>query len=189
MRWSASTRDETRGSYPSTKETFPCGGTFATGPNRYAVAGEVASVGAAVLDGLIVGIAFAIIYTIITTIALSSGSGTALLVTALIGLLAYLAIAAAYFTLTMGREGQNNGQTVGKQVLNIRVVQEDGRPMDPGKVLVREVLVRGLLFGGISVITLGFGSILSLVDVLWPLWDDHRRALHDMIAKTRVIQA
>ena len=28
-----------------------------------------------------------------------------------------------------------------------------------------------------------------IVDALWPLWDDERRALHDMLAGTRVVKA
>jgi hypothetical protein len=28
-----------------------------------------------------------------------------------------------------------------------------------------------------------------LLDVLWPLWDDQDRALHDMVVSTHVIRA
>jgi uncharacterized RDD family membrane protein YckC len=28
-----------------------------------------------------------------------------------------------------------------------------------------------------------------LIDVLWPLWDDENRALHDMIVKSHVVRS
>ena len=28
-----------------------------------------------------------------------------------------------------------------------------------------------------------------LLDVLWPLWDDEHRAIHDMVVGTRVVEA
>ena len=37
---------------------------------------------------------------------------------------------------------------------------------------------------------LGFlGGIFSLLNVLWPLWDDKNQALHDKVAKTNVVRA
>ena len=146
-------------------------------------------VGAALIDWLIVGVAGSIIYWIIVGAAGATGSDAAVLVTLFVGWLAYLAVAAAYYIFTMNRSGENNGQTVGKQVLDIRVVKEDGSSMDPGKIALREVAIRGLLFGGITTITFGFGGIIYLLDYLWPLWDDQRRALHDIMAKTRVVKA
>ena len=29
----------------------------------------------------------------------------------------------------------------------------------------------------------------SLLDALWPLWDDEHRAIHDMVVGTRVVEA
>ena len=31
-------------------------------------------------------------------------------------------------------------------------------------------------------------SVLTLIDYLWPLWDDKRQALHDKVAKTQVVE-
>ena len=33
-----------------------------------------------------------------------------------------------------------------------------------------------------------FASIPTILDVLWPLWDDENRALHDMIVRTHVLR-
>ena len=159
------------------------------GPGGVPLADYGPRVGAALIDGLIVGVAGTIIYWVIVGAAGATGSDAAVIVTLFVGWLAYLAVLAAYTIFTMNRPGERNGQTLGKQVVDIRVVKEDGSPMDPGKIAMREVVIRGLLFGGISTITFGFGGIIYLLDVLWPLWDDQRRALHDMMAKTRVVKA
>ena len=29
---------------------------------------------------------------------------------------------------------------------------------------------------------------MNLADVLWPLWDDENRALHDFVVNSRVVQ-
>ena len=143
--------------------------------------------GAALIDGLIVGVTTTILYFILSAVALSGDA--AAIAAALVSLVAWVGVIAVYYIVTMNRTGENNGQTIGKQVLGIRVVQEDGSPMDTGRIAIREVLIRGVLFGAVSFLTLGFGSIIYLLDVLWPLWDDQRRALHDMMAKTRVVKA
>jgi uncharacterized RDD family membrane protein YckC len=96
-------------------------------------------------------------------------------------LFAYL----GYAPLFMRREGEHNGQTLGKQVVGIRVVREGGTPMSFGWALLREFVIRQLLIGFVG----GFLFVPPLLDVLWPLWDDENRALHDMIASTRVVRA
>ena len=94
-------------------------------------------------------------------------------------------IAFLYAPLTDAREGAHNGQTWGKQLLGIRVVRDNGEPFDFGYAALREVVVKGLLFGIASSI---IPIIPWLLDVLWPLWDDENRALHDMIVSTHVIE-
>ena len=51
--------------------------------------------------------------------------------------------------------------------------------------MVREVLVKTLLVGVVSGATGGIGWLL---DVLWPLWDEENRALHDFVVNTRTIR-
>jgi uncharacterized RDD family membrane protein YckC len=67
----------------------------------------------------------------------------------------------------------------------IRVVRAGGEPMTFGFALLREVVVKTLLFGIASSLTAG---LASLADVLWPLWDEENRALHDFIVNTRVVR-
>jgi len=89
-----------------------------------------------------------------------------------------------YYPLTMRRGGSHNGQTLGKQVARIRVIREDGYPVTAQTAILREVLVKNLLFA-----TLGACAFLIpyLLDFLWPLWDDRNQALHDKMASTLVV--
>jgi uncharacterized RDD family membrane protein YckC len=59
------------------------------------------------------------------------------------------------------------------------------------------VVLKGIALGvassiasGLTFFLLGVGGIGPyLADYLWPLWDDQNRAVHDMIAETRVIRS
>jgi uncharacterized RDD family membrane protein YckC len=84
----------------------------------------------------------------------------------------------------MGREGERNGQTLGKQLCNIRVIKEDGTPVTTGYAVLRDFVVKGLLFGFIG----GFFFFPWLLNYLWPLWDDKNQALHDKMVSSYVVQ-
>ena len=94
-------------------------------------------------------------------------------------------IALFYAPLLMDREGEHNGQTWGKQALSITVVRDTGQPVELGFAVLREFVVKNLLFG---VVGSFFFSIPTLVNYLWPLWDDQNRCLHDMLVKTHVVK-
>ena len=47
-------------------------------------------------------------------------------------------------------------------------------------------MIKYLLFGVVGGF---FLAIPTLLDYLWPLWDEQNRALHDMLASSRVVQA
>ena len=47
----------------------------------------------------------------------------------------------------MGRQGEHNGQTWGKQIVGIRVIRDSGQPVTSDLPLPREFVVKGLLFG------------------------------------------
>jgi uncharacterized RDD family membrane protein YckC len=91
-----------------------------------------------------------------------------------------------YGALTMKREGPNNGQTLGKQALGIRVVRDDGQPFTFGSAMMREIVIKGLLFSVAGNLTFGLAPLLNL---LWPLWDETNQALHDKVATTHVVRA
>ncbi len=91
-----------------------------------------------------------------------------------------------YAPLLMMRQGAHNGQTLGKQMIGIRVVRDSGETMGFAWAAYREVVIKGLLVGIASSI---IPFIPWLLDNLWPLWDGENRALHDMAAQTHVLRA
>lgn len=98
--------------------------------------------------------------------------------------------AGAYSVLLFMRK-VHNGQTLGKQGASIRVVKNDGTPMDWATALGREVGCK-LLPGAVAAL-IGGPLVLVfllwfLLDYLWPLWDSENRALHDHIMKTHVVK-
>jgi uncharacterized RDD family membrane protein YckC len=115
----------------------------------------------------------------------------------IVGTLGSLAIGILYAPFFMQRVGPHNGQSLGKQWLGIRVVRVGGEPFGWGWGLLREFVLKGIalsvassIAGGLTFFLLGVGFLAPyLADYLWPLWDDENRAVHDMIAETRVIQA
>jgi uncharacterized RDD family membrane protein YckC len=114
----------------------------------------------------------------------------------LLSALVYCAIAAWYVLFTMGRRGRYNGQTVGRQLMGIKVVRDDRRPLSHGYILVREVVLKWLVVSLEAVSGLAVRLVLLVplgafgaVNFLWPLVDRSNRALHDRVLKTRVIHA
>ena len=64
-------------------------------------------------------------------------------------------------------------------------VTEDGSELTAGRIFLREVVLKYTLFFWI-----GAWLVLPLLlDYLWPLWDKRGRALHDLIARTRVVDS
>ncbi|MCW2994762.1 MAG: domain containing protein [Conexibacter sp.] len=137
-----------------------------------ALGSRAARFGASILDSIIV-------FVPIVIIAAAAGDNSAL--SGLVVLL-YLAGIGLYAPLLMMRQGPNNGQTLGKQVVGLRVVQASGEPMTIGAGLLREAVGKAL----ISAITCG---IYGLLDSLWCLWDPKKQCLHDKIASTYVLDA
>ena|SRR5215208_2006586 len=140
-------------------------------------------VGAALLDWLILLIPVAALIALVVVVALNSTGGA--IVTGILSGLIYLAAVLFYAPVLMSREGERNGQTWGKQILGIRVVRDKGGPVDIGFGILREFVVKGLLFGFVGG---WFFSIPTLLDYLWPLWDDQNRCLHDMVVSTHVVR-
>jgi uncharacterized RDD family membrane protein YckC len=82
-----------------------------------------------------------------------------------------------------------NGRTPGKLLLGIRVVRTDGENMTMVRAIWRQVVLLIVLPNIAVLIGYGLGYLVSavvLADLLWPLWDTEKRALHDMAAGTRV---
>jgi uncharacterized RDD family membrane protein YckC len=156
---------------------------------RLVLAGYGRRVAAFLIDGLIVGIGAAILLVAITApfsvgfFASDNVGLVALFVGFSLGVLCVTVVAFLYAPALMAR---TNGRTLGRMVAGTRVVRADGQPITFGFAMLREVAVKALLFGILATIT---GGISSLLDVLWPLWDEENRALHDFVVNTRTVEA
>jgi uncharacterized RDD family membrane protein YckC len=153
-----------------------------TGP----FAGWGSRVGATLLDALVLLVLAVVLFAPGVVLTVASEGGAAGIILLIVGGLAFFVVSLLYASFFMQRDGEHNGQTLGKQWVGIRVVRVDGQPFGWGGALLRELAIKQLLFqfvGGF------FLSIPTLLNWLWPLWDDENRALHDMVASTRVVRA
>jgi uncharacterized RDD family membrane protein YckC len=163
--------------------------SFGTTPvaGRMVLAGWWSRVGAAIVDGLIVGVGGLLLLIAITApfSLLFFADEDAGVVSIIFGLLLAVVcvsiVALLYAPALMAR---TNGKTFGRMALGIRVVRANGQPMTFGFAMLREVAVKTLLFGIAASLT---GGLSFLADVLWPLWDEENRALHDFVVDTRSI--
>ncbi len=126
-------------------------------PKRDSV--ELASIGqrfiAAVIDGIIVGF---------VTGVLSRFGGAGF------GLTFVITLVYTWYFLT-----RQNGQTLGKMLMHIRVVKKDGSPIDDATAIIRYI--------GYYI------SCIIVIGVLWALWDDNKQGWHDKVANTLVVKA
>ena len=74
----------------------------------------------------------------------------------------------------------SKGQSLGKQIVGIRIVKsDDGRLLGSGGGFLRWLMT--FVFGLISCV--------SLLDVLWPLWDDRNQTLHDKVVSSIAVRS
>jgi uncharacterized RDD family membrane protein YckC len=137
-------------------------------------ASTVASLGsrtlAAFIDhAILLGIDIIVFYSTLRMTALTTDEWRALPLLPFLAFLLLLKL--AYFSAftAMG------GQTIGKMAAGIRVVADDDLLMDPARAIKRT------LTGAVSFATLGLGLIPALIA-------PDRRALHDRVAHTHVVE-
>ncbi|MGR1217314.1 RDD family protein [Metapseudomonas otitidis] len=134
--------------------------------------------GAAVIDFVVLALAclpiiFMLhIYNSITT-GIPPGFGRRVL-GAVLGIVAFLAVNGVFLS--------RYGQTVGKRLLKIAIVDQDGHKPE----WIPMYLKRYLLWGLVAYIPL-LGGLVLLVNYLFIFRGD-RRCLHDLTAGTRVVQ-
>jgi uncharacterized RDD family membrane protein YckC len=144
-------------------------------------------VAAQLIDGLIVAVGAAILFVAITApfslgfFADDTVGLIAVIAGALLAVLCAAVVALLYAPAMMAR---TDGRTLGRSAVGIRVIRADGLPITFWFAVLREVVVKSLLVGTLSSFTFGLAWLL---DVLWPLWDEEHRALHDFLVNTRVI--
>lgn len=157
------------------------------------LAGWGGRLGAYVIDALILSVPFLVVFfaLIAGAVGLTGTGNEDVAVGAIIGAmvlsgLAFFVIALLYAPLLMKRGGERNGQTWGKQILNIRAVRDNGQAWTFGSAALREVVLKGL---AVAIASSIIPLIPWLLNFCWPLWDDQNRALHDMAASSHVVKA
>ena len=155
-------------------------------PDRPALAGWGRRAGAQIIDGIIITIGALVLFAVLAALGLTvdtDGGAAAFVVAAIVSVLAFSVVALLYAPLLMAR---TDGQTLGRMALGIRVIRAGGERMTFGFAMLREVIVKSLLVGVLASATFGLAWLL---DILWPLWDEENRALHDFVVNTRVIRS
>jgi uncharacterized RDD family membrane protein YckC len=127
------------------------------------LAGWWRRVGATIVDGLLVGVLFAIILAILGV----SGFGRSFIEI----------LAQAIYQIVM--IGGNGGRTVGNRAASTVVVDtRTGAPASYERAVPRALVA----------IALGFTVIGGIIDILWPIWDKQNQTLHDKAAGTVVLR-
>jgi uncharacterized RDD family membrane protein YckC len=81
------------------------------------------------------------------------------------------------------------GATIGKLILGIRVRRVgDAGSLGPVTALRRQVITAGVSIVALVPFVSTIGSMLTLLDDAWLLWDPRRQCLHDKIADTLVVK-
>jgi uncharacterized RDD family membrane protein YckC len=93
--------------------------------------------------------------------------------------------AAAYAAACLAGLFHVHGPSYGKSRSTIAVLRSDGAPAEWWRLIIRDVLLKWGVFGPAAVLVLLIPTGLNLV---WPFFDKRRRALHDVVAGTIVMQ-
>lgn len=141
---------------------------------------------AKIIDGLLLGVAFAPGWLWVSTQFRSMNPQYARMWTFVSashtwffgGLLLGIAVALINAYLV-----QQNGQTIGKKALDIKIVRADGARV----TLARVFFLRYLLNTVFSMVPF-FGGLYALIDILF-IFGEPRRCVHDYLADTIVIKA
>lgn len=97
----------------------------------------------------------------------------------------------------------NNGQTLGKKILKIKVESEEKKKASILQITIRSLLINIIAFNLINVLSVGFLSkdlylsinsittlgqwIVLIVSALLVLYNKDKNGVHDMLAKTKVV--
>lgn len=151
--------------------------------SRAEPADRITRLGAALLDSII-GMAIMFLPGLIGGLIIVFGSRE--------GELNPLAVAAGVLVIASGVavwgwltyvNVKRSGQTLGKKMVNIKVIRADGSPASVGRIFWLRNVINAMI-GAVPLL----GSIYSIVDMLF-IFSDTRQCLHDKLADTIVVKA
>nr|WP_238345054.1 RDD family protein [Actinopolymorpha cephalotaxi] len=132
----------------------------------------VLRLGAYLIDGVVVWIPGAIGSALMA--GMQSGGQPSGAATAIGSVLYLVSLGISIWNIVF-RQG-TTGQSIGKQVLNIKLVREsDGQPLGPGTTFVRSLAHI-------------LDALPCYVGFLWPLWDSKRQTFADKLMHSLVIK-
>jgi len=130
--------------------------------------------------GAIIGVGY-LLFIVIMLVGASSGTEEGQTAGSIIGILALFGVIAISLCLWLFNEvylaGKNNGQTIGKKLMKIRIVKEAG-----GNFGYMDAFLRNVVGYWIS-------SLVCSLGFFWGLFDNRRQAWHDKIFHTLVVAA
>ncbi|CTP82832.1 RDD family protein [Xanthomonas graminis] len=144
-------------------------------------AGRGERLGASLIDGviwLLIFLPLAALTGYFGKVMAAARGGEAMSLLAMAG---YVALAFVVFVLVQGYPLARTGQTWGKKLLSIRIVDPHGEPPP----LWRPIVLRYLPTQLLSLVP-GAGNVYALLDALFIFRQD-KRCLHDIIAGTQVV--
>lgn len=146
------------------------------------LAGRGARLGAVIIDSLI-------IFPILIGIAMITGFWDEFLPRMASGIplapkenLIIFLVGQSTFLILNGSFLANYGQTIGKRIMKIKIVDMAGNNLG----IIKLYSLRYLVFSLISQIPVA-GGLISLINVLF-IFGNHKRCLHDRLAGTQVIK-
>jgi uncharacterized RDD family membrane protein YckC len=159
-----------------------------TGPGQGSYAGWWSRVGAYLLDGIIT-LAVIVIPLVVglvltfqnmtyddTTEEFSGDPGTAGIVILVLTFLLYV----AFDIWNRGLQVGSKGYSLGKRIVGIRIVKvDDGQLLGSGGGFLRWLMA----------FVFGLVSCVSILDLLWPLWDEKNQTLHDKVLTSIAVRA
>jgi len=157
--------------YAAPSSTSDDGYFWHDGADDQILASRGSRLGAAMIDGL----AWVVILVPVFALAVME-SGAALL--GAVGVVAVLVLAGLNLVWL-----SRYGQSIGKRVVKIRIVRDDGSKATLGRIVFLRIMVPQMIAG-----LPGVGPLFGFIDTMFIFRED-QRCIHDLIADTKVIVA
>ena len=120
------------------------------------------------------------------------------------GVLGFICALLYYIVVPLGK---NKGQTLGKRMMKLKIVKENGQDVDIKTMLLRQlvgiILVEGSLYTATAILhqivqlstgfrivvpLMIFGLVIGIASALLVAFHPKHSAFHDLIAKTKVVE-